>query len=221
MAFILDPRTPKGGGSSGGRGSSGGKSSSSKGSKGSKGSKNKYKGTGGYVGGGGGGGGGNNGFSHLPVWARVLIILAIIWFIIFLIALGYYVTKELKRKKDGKSFRLGHVVGHALLVSTGLWLPVWIYKKFVGGKKSESGSYAKIEEGHGKEGGGGNNHDSWYGGAGGENKYDAGSHPPAHRPQSPNPAPPPTQTGAAADYYNNMPAPPSHTAPTQHPPQYG
>ncbi|KAJ0385749.1 hypothetical protein COL922a_005738 [Colletotrichum nupharicola] len=220
MPFILDTRIPKGGGSSGGRGSSG-KSSSSK-SK-SKSSKSKYKSKGGYAAGGGAGGGsgGNNGFAQLPVWARVLIILAIIWFILFLIAFTYYLMKELKRKKEGKSFRLGHVFGHALLVSTGLWIPVFLYKKFIGSKKEKSGTYAKIGEGHGKEG---NNHDSWYGGtAGVENKYDPVSGPPPYRPQSPNPAPAPApvpaQTGAAADYY--MPQPPSHTAPTQHPPQYG
>lgn len=94
MPFILDTRIPKGGGSSGGRGSSG-KSSSSK-SK-SKSSKSKYKSKGGYAAGGGAGGGsgGNNGFAQLPVWARVLIILAIIWFILFLIAFTYYLMKGL------------------------------------------------------------------------------------------------------------------------------
>ncbi|KAF6786826.1 hypothetical protein CSOJ01_15342 [Colletotrichum sojae] len=210
MDFILEPR--KGGG---------GKSSKSSKSK-SKSSK-KYKGGSrvGGVGGGGAGGGGGGGFNTLPVWARVLIIVLIIWFVIFLIALTYYVKQEWQRKREGKKFRLGHALGNALLVSTGLWLPVFIYKKIAARRAGDSGTYAKIEEGHGKEGAG--NHDSWYGGAGAgnETKYDPGN-PPAYRPQTPNPpapAPAPApQTGAAADYY--MPTPPSNTAPAQHPPQY-
>ncbi|KAF6834264.1 hypothetical protein CPLU01_05075 [Colletotrichum plurivorum] len=223
MDFILEPRKGGGGRSGGGKSS---KSSKSK-SKSSK----KYKGGGrvGGVGGGGAGGGGGGGFNTLPVWARVLIIVLIVWFIIFLIALTYYRTRtnstrlEWQRKREGKKFRFGHALGNALLVSTGLWLPVFIYKKIAARRANNSGTYAKIEEGHGKEGAG--NHDSWYGGAGAgvgnDTKYDPGN-PPAYRPQTPNPpapAPAPVpQTGAAADYY--MPTPPSNTAPAQHPPQY-
>ncbi|KAF6835269.1 hypothetical protein CMUS01_05840 [Colletotrichum musicola] len=213
MDFILEPRKGGGGRSGGGKSS---KSSKSK-SKSSK----KYKGGGrvGGVGGGGAGGGGGGGFNTLPVWARVLIIVLIVWFIIFLIALAYYVKQGKSifippsLKTEGKKFRLGHALGNALLVSTGLWLPVFIYKKIAARRANNSGTYAKIEEGHGKEGAG--NHDSWYGGAGAgnETKYDPGN-PPAYRPQTPNPPAP----APAADYY--MPTPPSNTAPAQHPPQY-
>nr|XP_036589042.1 uncharacterized protein CTRU02_01089 [Colletotrichum truncatum]KAF6800684.1 hypothetical protein CTRU02_01089 [Colletotrichum truncatum] len=213
--FILEARMPKGGGASGGggggRGGGSGKSSKSK----SK-SKSKTKSKGGFVAGGGGGGaggGGNDGFSKLPVWARVLIILLIVWFIIFLISLFYFLAQEFKRKKRGEKFRLGHVFGHALLVSTGLWLPVLIYKKIAERKKNKSGTYAKIEEGHGKEGNSSTNHDYWYGGAG--SKYD----PPQYQSPMPAPAPSPSpRTPGKTVYY--MPPPPSHAAETQPPPRY-
>ncbi|KAK1493112.1 hypothetical protein CTAM01_09520 [Colletotrichum tamarilloi] len=243
MDFILDSRVPKGGGSSGSRGSSGG-SKSSKSSK-SKSGKNKYKG-GGRVGaaGGGGGGGGGGGFSALPLWARILIIVLIVWFVLFLVSLAFYTVKEHKRKKEGKKFRIGHVLGHALLVSTGLWIPFTLYRKFVsrrreksggsGGdgdetKRSAGGTYAKIEEGRRSDDTG--TRDSWYAGAGAgthndnnnaDSKYEPMGYAPHYR--SPSPAPPPAAgaapapTGAAAEYY--MPQPPSQTAPTQHPPQY-
>ncbi|KAL0937544.1 uncharacterized protein CTRU02_207275 [Colletotrichum truncatum] len=212
---------PKGGGASGGggggRGGGSGKSSKSK----SK-SKSKTKSKGGFVAGGGGGGaggGGNDGFSKLPVWARVLIILLIVWFIIFLISLFYFLAQgktlpqQFKRKKRGEKFRLGHVFGHALLVSTGLWLPVLIYKKIAERKKNKSGTYAKIEEGHGKEGNSSTNHDYWYGGAG--SKYD----PPQYQSPMPAPAPSPSpRTPGKTVYY--MPPPPSHAAETQPPPRY-
>ncbi|KAI3533018.1 hypothetical protein CSPX01_13089 [Colletotrichum filicis] len=243
MDFILDSRVPKGGGSSGSRGSSGG-SKSSKSSK-SKSGKNKYKG-GGRVGaaGGGGGGGGGGGFSALPLWARILIIVLVVWFVLFLVSLAFYTVKEYKRKKEGKKFRIGHVLGHALLVSTGLWIPFTLYRKFIsrrreksrgsGGdgdetKRSAGGTYAKIEEGRRSDDTG--NRDSWYAGAGAgthnnnnnaDSKYEPMGYAPHYR--SPSPAPPPAAgaapapTGAAAEYY--MPQPPSQTAPTQHPPQY-
>ncbi|EFQ26560.1 hypothetical protein CGRA01v4_09253 [Colletotrichum graminicola] len=236
MDFILESRVPKGGG--GGRGgSSSGKSSKSK-SK-SKTSKNKSKG--GHVVTGGGGGG----LGTLPVWARVLIIVLIVWFILFLIAFVYYLVQELKRKKQGQKFRFDHVLGHALLVSTGLWVLVFLYKKFAAhrrGKsgKSESGArggvYAKIEEGRAENG---SNRDSWYASAAAgntnnnppESKYEPMGYAP-NRSQTPVPpyapsavsdstAAPATatgQAGAAAEYY--LPQPPSNTAPPQHPPQY-
>ncbi|GKT42502.1 uncharacterized protein ColSpa_02683 [Colletotrichum spaethianum] len=78
---------------------------------------------------------------------------------------------KLKRKKQGQKFRLGRVFGHALLVSTGLWIPVFLYKKFVSHKKNKSGNndsgarggvYAKIEEGRADDA---SNRDSWYAGA--------------------------------------------------------
>ncbi|KAI3540437.1 hypothetical protein CABS03_13443 [Colletotrichum abscissum] len=249
MDFILDSRVPKGGGSSGSRGSSGG-SKSSKSSK-SKSGKNKYKG-GGRVGaaGGGGGGGGGGGFSALPLWARILIIVLVVWFVLFLVSLAFYTVKdlhrrtELKRKKEGKKFRIGHVLGRALLVSTGLWIPFTLYRKFIsrrreksggsGGdgdetKRSAGGTYAKIEEGRRSDDTG--TRDSWYAGAGAgthnnnnnaDSKYEPMGYAPHYR--SPSPAPPPAAgaapapTGAADEYY--MPQPPSQTAPTQHPPQY-
>ncbi|WYZ39301.1 hypothetical protein EsH8_III_001215 [Colletotrichum jinshuiense] len=237
MDFILESRVPKGGGGSsgggGGRGGGGSKSSKSK----SKSKSKPYKSKGGAVVPTGGGGGGNGGgFSTLPLWARILIIVLIVWFIIFLIAFTYYLIQEFKRKKEGKPFRLGRVFGYALLASTGLWLPFFLYKKFVTdrkGKDKGSGSsrsggvYAKIEEGRAADDGNG---DSWYAGAGAkaaESKYEPMGYAP-HRPQTPVPpyAPPATaaeggaapMTGAAADYY--MPQPPSNTAHAQHPPQY-
>ncbi|GJC82729.1 hypothetical protein ColLi_05567 [Colletotrichum liriopes] len=236
MDFILESRVPKGGGGS--------KSSKTK----SKPKTSKYKPKGGHVAGGGGGSGGGGGFGTLPLWARILIIVLIVWFILFLIAFAYYLVQELKRKKQGHKFRLGHVLGHALLVSTGLWVPVFLYKKLVAHRKNKSdnsdsgargGVYAKIEEGRTDEG---NNRDSWYAGAAAgngsnnntaESKYEPMGYAP-YRAQTPVPpyapsatsdsttAPAATtgtgQTGAAAEYY--LPQPPSNTAPTQHPPQY-
>ncbi|KAK2048739.1 hypothetical protein LZ31DRAFT_31949 [Colletotrichum somersetense] len=239
MDFILESRVPKGGG--GRSGSSGKSSKSSK----SKSKTSKYKSKGGHVVTGGGGGGGG-GFGTLPLWARILIIVLIVWFILFLIAFAYYLVQELKRKKQGQKFRFGHVLGHALLVSTGLWVLVYLYKKFAAHRQNRSGNsesgarggvYAKIEEGRADDGG---NRDSWYAGAAAgttnsnaaERKYEPmGSVP--YRSQSPVPpytpsdvsgstaAPAATatgQTGAAAEYY--LPQPPSNTAPPQHPPQY-
>ncbi|KDN68278.1 hypothetical protein CSUB01_07223 [Colletotrichum sublineola] len=238
MDFILESRVPKGGGSGRG-GSSSGKSSKSK-SKTS-----KYKSKGGHITGGGGGGGGGGGFGTLPLWARILIILLIVWFILFLISFTYYLIQELKRKKQGQKFRFGHVLGHALLVSTGLWVLVFLYKKFAAYRKNKSGKgesgahggvYAKIEEGRADDVG---NRDSWYAGAAAgktnnsaaENKYEPMGYAP-YRSQTPVPpyvpsaasdstATPATatgQTGAAAEYY--MPQPPSTTTPPQHVPQY-
>ncbi|OLN96514.1 hypothetical protein CCHL11_00617 [Colletotrichum chlorophyti] len=242
MDFILEPRVPKGGGSSGGRGGSSGKSSKSgKSGKSSKTSKGGNRVIGGGAGGGGGGGGGG-GFGTLPIWARVLIIVLIVWFIVFLVTFACLIFQELKRKKEGKPFRLGRVLGKALLISTGLFLPVLLFKKLRAHRKSKGsgdgtrsggGAYAKIEEG--RVGDDANNRDSWYGAAAGGNKTAEGKYepmgyrshdpvPPAYsRPASPNAAAAtataPSQTGAAAEYY--LPQPPSHTAPTQHPPQYG
>ncbi|KAK1590898.1 uncharacterized protein LY79DRAFT_669616 [Colletotrichum navitas] len=244
MDFILESRVPKGGG--GGRGSSSsGKSSKSK-SK-SKTSKNKSKG--GHIVAGGGGSGGGGGLGTLPVWARVLIIVLIVWFILFLIAFVYYLVQELKRKKQGQKFRFGHVVGHALLVSTGLWVPVFLYKKFAAHRKSKSGKnesgarggvYAKIEEGRADDG---SNRDSWYAGAAAgntnsnpsESKYEPMGYAP-YRSQSPvppsapsaasgsttapAPAPAPATGQAGAAAEYYLPQPPSNTAPPQHPPQY-
>ncbi|KAK1975172.1 hypothetical protein LZ30DRAFT_786466 [Colletotrichum cereale] len=233
MDFILESRIPKGGGGS--RGGSSSKSSKSK-SKTS-----KYKSKGGHVvtgGSGGGGGGGEGGLGALPLWARILIIVLIVWFILFLIAFTYYLVQELKRKKQGQKFRLGHVLGHALLVSTGLWVPVFLYKKFAAHRKNKSGEsessarggvYAKIEEGRADDSGSGSNRDSWYAGAAAgntnnnaaESKYEPMGYAP-YRSQTPVPPHAPSaatgQTGAAAEYY--LPQPPSNTAPPQHPPQY-
>lgn len=94
MDFILESRVPKGGGGSsgggGGRGGGGSKSSKSK----SKSKSKPYKSKGGAVVPTGGGGGGNGGgFSTLPLWARILIIVLIVWFIIFLIAFTYYLIQ--------------------------------------------------------------------------------------------------------------------------------
>ncbi|KAK1998202.1 hypothetical protein LX36DRAFT_749213 [Colletotrichum falcatum] len=234
MDFILESRVPKGGGSGRG-GSSSGKSSKPKSKT------NKYKPK--VVTGGGGGGGG--GLGALPLWARILIIVLIVWFILFLIAFSYYLVQELKRKKQGQKFRFSHVLGHALLVSTGLWVPVFLYKKLAAHRKNKSGKgesisrggvYAKIEEGRADDA---DNRDSWYAGASADNtnsnaaesKYEPMGHAP-YRPQTPVPpyappaasdsaaAPAPVmgQTGAAAEYY--LPQPPSNTAPPQHPPQY-
>ncbi|TDZ21271.1 hypothetical protein Cob_v005911 [Colletotrichum orbiculare MAFF 240422] len=228
MNFILDSRVPKGGGSSGGRGSSGKSKSKSKSkSKGGSSSSSKSKSKGPHVAAAGAGHkGGNNGFNQLPVWARVLIIVLIIWSILFLVSLAYYITKELKRKTQGQKFRFGHVVGNALLVSTGLWLPVYLYKKLAARRREKgAGTYAKIEEGQAAGGAAKeSNRDSWYAGAAGvssaEQKYEPMGTPPPYRAAA-SPAPHASSgpsTGAAAGYYVT---PPSQTAPTQHPPQYG